>query len=147
MRPSFRGLLVPAALAGGLMLPAPSTRAQSGSALDSETPAPAKIKTEPKVESIDLLDGMRSGALAVEAVGTGNSKMSVKVKNNSGRPLRIVLPTSLIARGAVGQFGGLGGGGLGGLGGMSGLGGMMGGPGGMGGMGGGMGGMGGGMDF
>jgi hypothetical protein len=98
------------------------------------------------IRSVNLLEGLRSGQLAVEAKGTGDGRMTVSVTNRTRKSLRVVLPPGLVASGSSGQFGGMGGFGGGGMGGMGG-GGMGGfGGGGMGGLGGGMmGGMGGGM--
>ncbi|MBX6312951.1 MAG: hypothetical protein IRY99_08565, partial [Isosphaeraceae bacterium] len=107
----------------------------SGPSLAGEGDPPKNAAAE--VPSVDLMEGMRQGLLDVEARGIGDGRMTVKVTNRAGRPLRVLLPPTLVAQGTVGQFGGLGGMGMGGMGGM----GMMGGMGGMGMMGG-MGGMG-----
>jgi hypothetical protein len=125
-------------------------------------PAGPAVASEPSPEAVDhpvpsvgLFDGLRQGALAVSAEGSGDGRMVLSVTNRSPRPLRVVLPPGLIASGATGQFGGggfggaggggFGGGGLGGGGlGGGGLGGGLGGGGfGGGGLGGGLGGGGG----
>ena len=127
MRPSFRGLMLPAAFAGSLLAPALDIRAQ-----DSPRDA-AKAPEAPEAPAVDLLEGLRDGRLGVEAKGGDKGQMTVTVKNLTRKPLRVVLPPGLVAQGAVGQFGG---GGMGGGGGGMGGGGMGGGMGG-GGMGGG----------
>jgi hypothetical protein len=97
---------------------------------------PSPRAAEPPVSPLDLFDGLRSGALAATAEGSGDGRMILSVTNRSRRPLRILLPPGLIASGASGQFGGggFGGGGLGGgLGGGGGIGGGQFGGGGLGG--------------
>jgi hypothetical protein len=99
--------------------------------------------------TIGLFEGLRDGSLGVNAVGLGDGRMVVSLTNRTERRLQVVLPPSLLASGATGQFvgggfgggfpgGGFGGGMNGGVGG--GFGGGM-----NGGMGGGLGGMNGGM--
>jgi hypothetical protein len=119
----------------------PGTPAERGSS-KSKNEAPKELP------SLNLLEGLRSGQLEVQAEGTGDGRMAISVTNRTRKALKVVLPPGLVASGASGQFGGMGGfggGGMGGMGGgMGGMGGMGGGM--MGGMGGGMmGGMGGGM--
>ena len=72
----------------------------------------------------DGIDQNLIGAVAVEAEGTGDGRMTIKVTNQTKRRLKVVLPPGLVASGATGQFGGMGGmgGGMGGMGG--GMGGM-----------------------
>ncbi len=129
-------LSVSAWLFGGLFAFTPSANvgASEPQAAPPQAPAP----------SIDLFEGIRSGALSVSAQGSGDGRMVLSVKNKSSKALRVILPPGLIASGASGQFGGggFGGAGGGGLGG-GGLGG--GGGGGIGGGGGGIGGGGGGI--
>ncbi len=124
---------LPVAMSGllALTLSVP-TRAQG--------PADSEGSKAPEPAQVDLLKGVQSGSLAAEAKGIGDGRITISVSNRTSKPLKVILPSSLIASGASGQFGG---GGMGGMG-MGGMGGGMGGMG-MGGMGGGMGGMGGGM--
>ncbi len=78
--------------------------------------------------TINLLEGVRSGKLAVDARGTGDGRMVLEVTNRSRRTLRVVLPPGLIASGVTGQFGGMGGNNMGGnMGGNNMMGGNMGG--------------------
>jgi hypothetical protein len=126
----------------GLLALAPLGVARADDPATSK-PATSKPAAQPAAEEpgINLLDAARSGSVVVEAEGTGDGRMMIKVTNQTNRKLKVVLPPGLVASGATGQMGGMGGmgGGMGGMGG--GMGGM---GGGMGGMGGGMGGMGGG---
>ncbi len=155
-----------AALLGGLLLvpaglaladePKPDAKAATHASTKSiphHAKASHAIKDE-DLPDVNLIQAASSGAVLLEAEGTGDGKMTVSVTNATNRPLKVVLPPGLVASGATGQMmgmggmGGMGGGGMGGgmMGGMGGMGGGMGGMGGgMGGMGGGMGGMGGGM--
>ena len=101
----------------------------------TKTTKPDPTTTAPADEpGVNLLEAARSGSVSLEAEGTGDGRMMIRVTNRTGRKLKVVLPPGLVASGATGQFGGMGGGGMGG-GGMGG--GMGGGGGGMGGMGGG----------
>ena len=145
MRSTLRPHCLSAALVGGGILLLSSSPARA-----DEPAAIAEGSTKSELAPLDLLEGLRTGVVSVDAEGTGDGRMTLSVTNRSDRQLRVVLPPGLIASGATGQFGGMGGGmGGGGMGGMGGggMGGMGGGGmgGGMGGMGGGMGGMGGGM--
>ena len=125
-----------AALVGGV-LAVSCTPALAGDPPKGKGDKAAEAPAEEQARLINLLDGVRSGELAVEAEGRGDGRMTLAITNRTDKKLRVVLPPSLVAQGASGQFGGGGmGGGMGG-----GRGGM---GGGMGGMGGGMGGMGGG---
>ncbi len=85
--------------------------------------------TAAPLPGVSLFDAVKTGAVSVDAEGTGDGNMAIVVTNNTNRKLRVVLPPGLVASGATGQFGGMGGMGGGGMGGMGG---------GMGGMGGGM---------
>ena len=88
----------------------------------------SKIQSAKEIDpytNVSLLDGLRSGTIEAKAVGTGDGRMNLTIRNKSGRRLRVVLPPGLIASGASGQFGGMGGG-MGGMGG-GGMGGGMGG--------------------
>src|SRR5262245_1537376 len=104
----------------------------SAQAQATGTPRTSRAEQSP---TLDLLKGLRSGELAVKATGTGDGRMTLAITNRSDRPIRVVLPSRLIASGATGQFGGGGFGGMGGGGFGGGMGGMGGGMGGMGGMG------------
>ncbi len=75
---------------------------------------PASASSEAPVPSIDLFEGIRSGALSVSAEGSGNGRMVLSVKNRRSTALRVVLPPGLLVAGASGQFGGGGFGGAGG---------------------------------
>jgi hypothetical protein len=146
--------LVLTAIVGGVLGPlasAPLARGDDGAKAPKAKIAKSKKTTkavaEAHVPTVNLLEALKAGDIAVEAQGLGDGRMTLSITNQTHRQLRVVLPPGLIASGATGQFGGMGG--MGGMGGgmMGGMGGMMGGMGGMmGGMGGGMmGGMGGGM--
>ena len=110
-------------------------------------PAPPTAQPAAEEPGVNLLEAAKAGSVAVEAEGTGDGRMNLKVTNLTGRRLKVVLPPGLVASGVSGQMGGMGGMGGGGMGG-GGMGGGMGGGGmgggGMGGGGGGMGGRGGG---
>ena len=137
--------LLPMLLTGGIVI--------SGTAQADEPAKTVTTQAQKELPNLDLLEGLRTGALDVRAEGLGDGRMMLSVTNRTEQRLRVVLPPGLVATGATGQFGGggfgggmggggMGGGGMGGMGG-GGMGGM--GGGGMGGMGGGgMGGMGGG---
>src|SRR6516162_4789379 len=62
--------------------------------------------------TIGLFEGLRDGSLGVNAVGLGDGRMVVSLTNRTERRLQVVLPPSLLASGATGQFvgGGFGGG-------------------------------------
>ncbi len=107
-------LSVTAGFFGGLLAFTPSAHVGASEPQAAPPPAPAP--------SIDLFEGIRSGALSVSAEGSGNGRMVLSVKNRRSTALRVVLPPGLLATGASGQFGGggfggAGGGGLGGGGG------------------------------
>src|SRR5579883_1246928 len=127
-----------ALLAGSLVMALSPSQALAQAPKDQ--PAPT---TDQDVSTLDLLDAVQKGFVAVKAEGTGDGRMTLSVTNRTKRALRVVLPPGIVAQSATGQFGGMGGmgGGMGGRGG--GMGGMGGGVGGMGGGMGGMGGMGG----
>ena len=91
---------------GGLFAFAPAANVDA-----SEPPS---APSEAPVPSIDLFEGIRSGALSVSAEGSGDGRMVLSVKNRRSKALRVVLPPGLLASGASGQFGGGGFGGAGG---------------------------------
>ncbi len=117
----------------GLLILTPIGLARAGDDAKTTKPAAQPVAEEP---GIDLFVAARSGAVSVDAEGTGDGRMTLKVTNQTNRKLKVVLPPGLVATGVSGQMGGMGGmgGGMGGMGG-GGMGGM--GGGGMGGMGGG----------
>ncbi len=122
--------------AGLLLVAGPAAAQTQTSAKGKAREAPTAVQ---EVPTYSLTEAASKGLVSVDARGTGDGRITVSVKNKSGRPLRVVLPPGIVAQSATGQMGGMMGGGMGGMGG----GGM--GGGGMGGMGGGgMGGMGGG---
>src|SRR5262245_19640900 len=147
MHGEYRCLTRPALLTVGLCAalvaspaladdPKPESKPTGATTQTTTAPSPGATQTPQANASnqaslppeINLLEGFRSGKLAVKAEGTGDGKMDVIVTNRTHQPLRVVLPPGLVAAGTTGQFGGLGGlgGGAGGLGALGG-GGMMGG--------------------
>jgi hypothetical protein len=113
-------------------------------AAESKKPI-TKPKYDPAAPKVDMFDGIESQSLEVTMRPKNEFGGNVFIKNNTDKPITVLLPDAIVGIHVHPQFGGgMGGGGMGG-----GMGGMGGGMGGMGGqnqtMGGGMGGMGGGM--
>ena len=113
-------------LAGLFFLAAPSLApAQEDSKAKDDRQDTSKVEQE--VPTYTLPEASKKGLVSVSARGTGDGRMTVSVKNQTNRPLRVVLPPGIVAQSATGQFGGMGGmgGGMGGMG-MGGMGmGMM----------------------
>src|SRR4051812_47296935 len=84
-----------------------------GPALADEPSGPSKsskpASTPAVIPGVGLLEAMQSGAVAVDAEGTGDGNMAIIVTNQTNRKLRVVLPPGLVASGAARQFGGMGG--------------------------------------
>ena len=55
--------------------------------------------------TVDLLQGQRSGELAVDARGAGDSRVELRLRNTSGGRLHVVIPPGLVASSGVGQGG------------------------------------------
>jgi len=114
----------------------------------AETKKPiTKPKYDPAAPKVEMFDGIDSQSLEVTMRPKNEFGGNVFIKNNTDKPITVILPDAIVGIHVHPQFGGgMGGGGMGG-GGMGGMGGGMGGGQNQamgGGMGGGMGGMGGG---
>src|SRR3954469_24075056 len=72
----------------------------------AKVPSQNKDQAEPEIPTIDLLEGLRSRALTVDAEGIGDGRMSLAITNKTRKKLRVVLPPTLVAQGVTGQFGG-----------------------------------------
>src|SRR5437762_1285102 len=76
---------------------------------DGATASPSQGATEQDPPELNLLDARRQGVVSVKAEGRGGGRMTVSVTNRTNRPLRVVLPPGIVARGATGEMGGMGG--------------------------------------
>ncbi len=74
-------------------------------------PADPVPTADAQAETVKILDGKKSGALAVDVRGHGQTAVKLSIKNTSNKRLNVVLPPGLVAASAVGQAGGAGGGG------------------------------------
>lgn len=99
------------------------------SAAEPREPVPG-AGADADAATVGVLDAQKSGDLSVDVRGHGPDRVQVKLRNTTGRRLRVVLPPGLVAATATGQGPG-GGGGAGGLQNM-GLGGVLNGAGGFG---------------
>ena len=90
--------LVRAGAAAGLLfsMAVPATRAEDPAA---NPPGAAMLG-----ETVDILQAQRSGALEVDARGSGNDKVELTLRNASAKRLHVILPPGLVASAASGQF-------------------------------------------
>ena len=68
---------------------------------DPSEPVPSRDSVS---ETIKVLDGQKSGDLAIEARGRGQSQVHLSIRNTSKKKLNVVLPPGLVAASGVGQL-------------------------------------------
>ena len=72
---------------------------------EPEEPVPAKAVAAP-VDTVSVLQAKKSGDLATELRGAGETKVQISLKNTSNRKLKVVLPPGLVASSVTAQRGG-----------------------------------------
>lgn len=94
-----------AGLLGGLLcLTAPYAAAQTSRPADPEK---STLPSDVATESVDLLQGNKTGKIDVVARGQGQDKVRLTVHNNSKKRLNVILPPGLVAASTAGQGRGL----------------------------------------